>query len=163
MLVSWRRVLQTALANWFSKDTNLRRLLNCAKLVLTSLCCCVSRCDVTSRAVFFCLTSPKDSSDSWGDELCLKGVCTFLSVPLRFIVLDYGKMQVADRLPRLTHLFWIGGQILGTNPDAHACMDRMDFMREQFNYILNVGKTLEVQNSSSYIYKYLENQNPQKS
>ena len=40
--------------------------------------------------------------------------------------------------------------ILGT--DAHACMD---FMRGQFNYILNLGKTSEVQNSRACVYNII--------
>ena len=31
----------------------------------------------------------------------------------------------------------------------------MDFMREQFNYILNLGKTSEVQNSRACVYNII--------
>ena len=101
MLVSWRRVLQTALADWFWKHKNLGRVLNCAKLVQywhhsSSLCCCVSQCDVTSRTVLFCLTNPKDSSEifrvcQWWNSL--KGVCTFLSFPLSLHSLTLGNWR----------------------------------------------------------------------
>ena len=66
-----------------SKDSgfnHLKRLMSW-KRDLQAARCCISRRGVTSRAVLFCLTSLKDSTESWGDELCLKGVCILLSFP----------------------------------------------------------------------------------
>ena len=117
--------------------------------VSTSQCRCVSPCDVTNRAVPFCRANPKDSSESWGGEFCLKGVGTCRNFLLKIhIVLDCGshwtwrKMKAADDFINLAHQFWSGVTWTDPRPLMHiACMD---FMPKQLSHW--VGWNLWVQN-----------------
>ena len=87
VLVSWRRVLQTALADWLCKHKNLGRVLNCTELVLTSLIITMLLCFLVWCHKLYSSLLPNKPQRffrvcQWWNSL--KGVCTFLSFPLRF-------------------------------------------------------------------------------
>ena len=63
----------------------LRQICTVLTSLIITICCCVSQCDVTSRTVLFCLTNPKDSSESWSDETLWKELVLFLVFRWAFI------------------------------------------------------------------------------
>ena len=96
VLVSSGRVLQTALADWFCKHKNLGRVLNCAKLVLTSLIITMLLCFlVWSHKPYSSLLPNKPQRFfrvlRWWNSL--KGACTFLSFPLSLHSLTLGNWR----------------------------------------------------------------------